>query len=216
MDPVQVTRDAVDLLERFAPGKLERLRIDMPDDLRPELHRGGICGHADLFLPERVRITYEALTTVVGQCQIGTQRMARRIQWVGWLRVASAVITVVGSSSVVVMAARQSYSWTIAAGVITLIGAISSALEEQLLKYPIAGHERVFAVHLDLTRQLSKGEALLRTLRPFLNVRQMTKEEQRAAILELKRASSFLEAVNVHRYLVQSVVNVECEKEPAV
>ncbi len=205
VDWIRISREAVDLLERFAPETLAEFRTEMPE-LARELRRGGLAGAGDPHLADRVKITHAALELAVDQCRRGCGGLARRIRLVGVLRLTTSVITVIGGSAVIGTAAQKSPVVTVVAGTVALFGAICNVIADQLMKYPIGGEEPLFGVREDLSRQLTKGESLLRQIRPYVNKTVSLPDEQKSVEEILLRAAEFLETVNVHRYLIEKVL----------
>ncbi len=173
--------EAVNLLARFDPAALERLRQQLPEGIRPLLKPGGIAGRADPLLVARAQVCLEALKVAVGRCDAaipvarGRLAMARRLRLVGGLA------GVLGSSSVLVtLAANQPVGGYVGGGV-ALLGSLTSFLSDFLtrLEATEGGASRtLFEVYAGLLEKRDDGDQLRAEIDAYL-AQKATEERDR-------------------------------------
>jgi hypothetical protein len=139
--------EAVGFLGRFAPHSLDQLRRALPPEMGSLLSVGGLAGPTDALLVSRAEVARVALTEVIARCQTGIASAERRLKLSRRIRLVGELAAVLGSASVVTTASAVSPTWTVASGVVALIGALAAVVAEYAVKLPQENNSSLFETY---------------------------------------------------------------------
>lgn len=183
--------EAVWLLSKFAPSKLELLGRDMPPEIQPLLDPGGLAeiSTGDPLLLARAKIAKEALDQIAVQCDSGLQSAENRLRVSRSVRLVGEIAAVVGSASVLGSASSETPGLLIPSGIVALIGSLSSAISEFALRLPQEGSTSLFDTYAKLGEARFQATQLAKEIAIFLPLPQLNEPQQNELATLIGRAN---------------------------
>jgi hypothetical protein len=175
--------EAVNLLSRFDPAALERLRQQLPPEIQPLLKPGGIAGKVDPLLAPRAQVCLEALKAASARCSEAIGVAAGRLKLARLLRLTGGTAGVVGSSSVLVTVTANLPVGVYISGGVALLGSLTSFLSDYLTRLDSGSSRTLLEVYADLVEKHYKAERLRGELTTYLSLKITSEREQAVADL---------------------------------
>jgi hypothetical protein len=170
--------EAVNLLSKFEPAALERLRQRLPAEIQPLLIPGGLAGPIQAELVALAQIQLDGLECASKYCARAIDVALHRLKLARLLRLIGGAAAIVGSSSLFVTIPITGPVGAYVGGGIALLGSLISFFTEYLTKPESAGSLSLFQLYAGLVDQRYRAECKLNELRAYLSLEITPKRAQ--------------------------------------
>jgi hypothetical protein len=188
--------EAVNLLSKFDPGALERLRAGLPTEVRPLLRPGGLAGVVAADLIPLAQVPLKALKTACDWCDQAIHTTASRLKRARLFRLVGGLAAAGGSaSSVIVTITAWPPIGVYVGGVVALVGSLASLLSDYWTRLESGGSRTLFEVYADLVDKRYQAKRLSEELTTLLGL-EATPEREQAIKDRMGQANAILYEVN--------------------
>lgn len=188
--------EAVNLLARYAPGRLTSLREEVPSEMLPLLEPGGLAGESsDSLVPYLARSQIEALEEAVDLSNRVIRVAEKRLRASRRFRLGGEIAALVGSASVLSSVPAQAWILALISGVIGLAGSLSTLVAEYYVRLSFEGQSSLYEVYTALMNARYKAKGLLPELCILLEINRDQSHTDRLSTL-IGESNAVCEEIN--------------------